>query len=800
MPVISKTRMARLLGTFFHDIGKFHYRAESVNADHAEKSGYFLREYFGRFRGIPKDVLEEAIQIAERHHYDPTSPVKEADHLAAEERTEDNISQALRPLFSIFQNIDIGKGPVPKGTFYYKPDPISITNVFPETTEDSPDSWKPDKNTVRSWHFQSWRQFLEEIKAIPQDLPFPELFDTLYYVMEKYTSRVTSAGYKSVPDISLFDHSRVVAAYADCIEESTNEDEPFLVIEGDVSGIQSFIYEIVNPRESDQSGSSKLLRGRSLFVKLLSDSVAQYILSSLNLFRIHLLLNGGGNFHIIAPNTEENQKKLKELERELNQWFLQEFQGKLGVVLASDTFSKNDIPNYQYIKQQLIDQLTKMKNKKYFSLLDHHEILFGPFIPESESGLDVCHICGSDFHRGETRRTYCGTCSNMMKVGQRIPYSKYFLVLENVTKRIENGEIPSFYLNGTRQQWFFLKDANELELMLPEFKDGINGRIFEINETDFLSSEIVDLYNRRFSKGPLQFGYKFIGQYTPTNEKQAVKSFEDLANEGPSYPYLHVIRMDVDSLGKIFIEGITNQSYTMARIANISRELDLFFTGYLNELARKYNIYITYSGGDDLFVVGHWEQALKFAMEVRKDFARMVCGNPNITISGGSFLMRKNFPIRRAAELCGEREHDAKDKMGSTKNCLSIFKEVLPWSRMEEIISWAEDVRQIIEKNSENRKYRSLIRYAKSLHDKYFDEEEEEDVEWIHKIRHKLYYMLARRANIDNKTLQKMDKIDEEEEREFIKTFSQLLDPALMENIVAAATYILLSTRQKRDN
>jgi CRISPR-associated protein Csm1 len=278
----------------------------------------------------------------------------------------------------------------------------------------------------------------------------------------------------------------------------------------------------------------------------------------------------------------------------------------------------------------------------------------------------------------------------------------------------------------------------------------------------------------------------------------AVKSFEDLANDGPSYPYLHVIRMDVDSLGKIFIEGISKQKYSMARIANLSRELDLFFTGYLNILAEEHQIYITYSGGDDLFVVGHWESALKFAMQVREKFREFTCNNPNITISGGSFLMRKNFPIRRAAELCGKKEEDAKQKKGTAKNCFSIFDEVLGWERLHEIIQWSSKVREIIQKDPEHRKYRSLIRYAKSLHDKYFDKDQEENVEWISKIRHKLHYVLARRANITHKTLNDIDNNRDQDEREFIEIFSQLLDPRLMENIVSASTYIILATRETK--
>ncbi len=88
-----------------------------------------------------------------------------------------------------------------------------------------------------------------------------------------------------------------------------NEELQFLVIGGDLSGIQSFIYNL----GANKSGA-KRLRARSFYIKTLSEVLSYRIIKDLELTPAHIVLQAGGKFHIIAPNTEDTTTKLKLIE------------------------------------------------------------------------------------------------------------------------------------------------------------------------------------------------------------------------------------------------------------------------------------------------------------------------------------------------------------------------------------------------------------------------------------------------------------------------------------------------------
>ena len=57
---------------------------------------------------------------------------------------------------------------------------------------------------------------------------------------------------------------------------------------GDLSGIQHFIYSVASPPGADAHASVHL-RGRSFYVGLFVETVAQYLLKTLGLYQPHLL-------------------------------------------------------------------------------------------------------------------------------------------------------------------------------------------------------------------------------------------------------------------------------------------------------------------------------------------------------------------------------------------------------------------------------------------------------------------------------------------------------------------------------
>jgi CRISPR-associated protein Csm1 len=154
--------------------------------------------------------------------------------------------------------------------------------------------------------------------------------------------------------------------------------------------------------------------------------------------------------------------------------------------------------------------------------------------------------------------------------------------------------------------------------------------------------------------------------------------------------------MDVDNLGKLFQEGFANPS--PARVASLSFALRLFFEGYLPELAKgekntqtiwKQDItdqlYVQYSGGDDVFVVGAWDALPELARRVREAFREYTTGHPALTLSAGVALAEEKFPLYQAAEMADEAERAAKaiTRDGERqKDAVTFLEQTLDWDEL----------------------------------------------------------------------------------------------------------------------
>lgn len=160
------------------------------------------------------------------------------------------------------------------------------------------------------------------------------------------------------------------------------------------------------------------------------------------------------------------------------------------------------------------------------------------------------------------------------------------------------------------------------------------------------------------------------------------ETFESYANES----YLGVLRMDVDNLGAKFRSLKTKHAYKQ-----FSDRLDSFFgskshpKSTLKEIAAKYkgDLCIVYSGGDDIFVVGHWNRVIEFAAEVHTTFSDNFKSD-GITLSGGIAIVKDKFPIAKAAELAGEVEEASKHFCNGKKNAFTMFGVTISWREYDD--------------------------------------------------------------------------------------------------------------------
>ncbi|MCQ2230553.1 MAG: hypothetical protein MJZ30_01685 [Paludibacteraceae bacterium] len=162
-------------------------------------------------------------------------------------------------------------------------------------------------------------------------------------------------------------------------------------------------------------------------------------------------------------------------------------------------------------------------------------------------------------------------------------------------------------------------------------------------------------------------------------DKYHFKTLEEYAKGS----YLGVLRMDVDGLGKVFIDGFPS----MDEYKSFSRKLDAFFDaekGSLYQIKKqdkyKDDMNIVYAGGDDIFAIGRWDVVIDFAAEVRNEFVEYI-GKEGVSLSGGVAIVGGKFPIAKSAELAGEAEDKAKsyEYKDKKKNAFCFLGETVSW-------------------------------------------------------------------------------------------------------------------------
>jgi CRISPR-associated protein Csm1 len=397
-------------------------------------------------------------------------------------------------------------------------------------------------------------------------------------------------------------------------------------------------------------------------------------------------------------------------------------------------------------------------------------------------------------------------------IGEVLPKTRF--MLEVVSDSFTGGKHTPFIVNfrGFHTNWIFLKDEKELEQFLNDIeKSSLESlKIYSINNTG-ITTYLSDVNNLGMNvinrcPFPVSLGFRFIGKSTPM-QNGSIMEFGEIARlnaeEGKELDYelLGILRMDVDNLGSIFSFGLKRNEdkdsiESLSRIVNLSRDLNLFFLGYLNKIAEGKRIYITYSGGDDLFVVGSWINIISFALEVKEKFTRFACLNDNVTISGGVYLSKPSFPIGKSARFAGEKESLAKSK-SSEKDRISVFDRVLKWDELKELLDYAKQLDALVKTDNKKEEIKSsylhflLTQTTETLnedgtinYDKYFSK--------LPKIK----YSLARRDVHAQGIKGKDGKI-----KENVRLLSKIIndDPhKYYENFIVPASYVILKNRKSQ--
>lgn len=650
-----------VIGSLLHDIGKIIYRSGKDSRKHAE-SGY---DFLLKEIGLTDNDLLNSIKY---HHYsniksnavaqnDICYLVNFADSIAlgegSKKSNEDDTRRLIvknAPLESVFNILNNNDQ-----KFHYSSTTIDIDGDI-----NFPTSEKVEVNE------DIYLSLLDKLTLELKKIEFSEKWILrLLSFLEVNTSYIPSSiDANGLMDISLFDHVKLTAGFASCIEayllensisdyktellvnsEAAHNREMFLFLSMDISGIQNFIYTISTDK------ALKQLRARSLYLEILMEHLIDELLSKLNLTRANLIYSGGGHSYLVLPNTELAKKVIDDFEKDVNVWFIENFDVTLYIGVGYAECSANALNN------KPTNALSQLHNKIYHKMAErkYHRYTADEIIKLNNDKFSQKKFDG---------KRECSVCKRVDNIiDNRCPICN---ALEKMSVNIMNND------------YFVVTDKCENELPLPFDK---SLKAIYLDKDDKVLSK-YEKQNARIYKKNLLNSLDVVGQNLWVGDYHHEDVFTDLVNSSTGVKKLAVLRADVDNLGKTFIQGFSDKYASLTRTAVLSRQLSLFFKCYIKTIfTRPSKFYLTekeneklavtivYSGGDDVFLVGAWDSVFEAFTNLKVALSKFT--QDQLSISGGIGIYPDKYPISVMASEVAELEECSKHL--ENKNGVTYF-------------------------------------------------------------------------------------------------------------------------------
>ena len=746
---IFKAALAGLL----HDIGQFAQRG-GREGSHVEIGRDVVEKEFAAF-WPPGWDSEIADSIAA--HHTPTvadelvKALQVADWLAAMESDQDKGPQAAglpQQLQPIVGKITLDKGGAEPNWLL----PATALTLTPLEDNDAEAADKPypplfpqQDLTPRVNNEETlWDDFLNAARALPGPIDSLTRFTGLMSVLRQYGAQIPAARGETdntqdaaMLDVSLYDHLKITAAIAPCLLKLEAGEVDALhrlqqhkilsydrvvarLVRADFGGIQSFIYRITTPeREREHRATAKRLRGRSFYLSLLAEVTADWLLRQLDLTAANALYIGGGRFDLLVPADEETLRRLAQLGDSLQAWLVEQFEGVISLEWVAEDLRPTDFQDLRPINQALDDKLAQAKQRKFGSVL-------APDFFTVRAIERVCAVCGLTPTRrsNEPSEQICPSCEMQKHIGTHLPKSSYIARLygpqgAQTLAQVKSLAEKTIHFSAPHPGPMDISVAllNEVDLRLlleAAVKTEVEMIVYRLNHLGQSSQAWP---------GNVSLADLYLANAAPRQGEQ-VYDFDDMAELSQGAKLLGVLKADVDHLGLVF--GLGLQPSSLSRVAALSHTFDRFFSGYLNTLCqqvterwrqalpdeqkkglRKKGIsfetltslfYIVYAGGDDLLIIGPWDQTVELAHVLNDAFRDYTCRNPDITLSAGITLVKPHFPVQRFVALADEALEQAKT-LGRDR--ITIFTGTTPWG---------QDQKQV--------GFEQLLKLAKALADK----------------------------------------------------------------------------------
>jgi len=626
--------------------------------------------------------------------------------------------EALTCIFSLVRDTrnDDGSLPSPR---YCRPQALSLSSkdgdsvLFPTSLDEA-----------RGPGSCLWTGFRAEFEQIPHTEIAP-FFEAFYHLYLKYAWAVPCT--YGEQGVSLFEQWKAVAALVFASDGQATPASEFTLIGGDIPGIQTFVYTITS------KGAAKGLRGRSFFLQLLGDAVVRRLVADLGLCPANVIYAAGGNFMILGPPLSAQvlgqsvRERLEVFQEAVDGALLDEIAGDLALALAWKTVGADEIGQPAFGREVCkgVRKGVAARKGQLFARIaaSRRKDVFGP---QGKPGNRYCAICHRPLGRdegipmqeapepgtGEAARR-CEVCDGFQRLAERIAGARV-LAIGTTGKPPAAGQRWQEALWRVAGRWYDFDPLQDAHLAPGTF-------LYAINHTDFLAqgahgftlmasvtprvtgADVARWKRRRDESGEEADEEPRVG---------AIRTFGQMAQVARGAKRIGVLRMDVDDLGQIVGGGL--EGPTMARVSALSAALDRFFAGRLNAICQEVNarhpeagagedrgdrLYVIYSGGDDLFVVGSWDLLPELAEWVHDEFADWAGHNPAVHISGGITVEAPGAPLYQMARRAGGAEHQAKShvRSGARKDAISFFGMAFKWDEWLRVREQRCQVEKLVE-------------------------------------------------------------------------------------------------------
>ncbi len=704
-----------VLASYLHDVGKFAQRADKKDLFKKEyealvgvkqkgewyshQHAVYTKCFLEKFRNVlPDDVDTKAVIDLASCHHNPSSYeewiIAQGDRLSSgsdrcnvlkenEEIQNDEVSAKFyeKPMIHILSTVKIDGRDEGK-TAYCKMASLEKDAVLSSS----------EKKIGKEDYERLWKDFEADFQKL-QDLKYNNFVPALDSLLERYWWCIPSAT-NADADISLYQHAKTTAAFASAIylfqkevgkenkvELEKNDENKFIFIKSDVSGIQKYIFDL-----KTTSDNAKLLRAKSFQIAMLGKIISDRIVQAFDLSGANVLTSAGGNSMILLPNTKSVRSKLEEIQKESQEYFLREFAGKLSVIISSGIeASAKDIQkeNVRALINKIGTDADCAKQKKM-------QIALG------KSGHILSDLYGALQQNGECPQCGLYPSSGLGEDGNRKPCKNCDMLKEIGGKLVKAARVS---VNAKE-----LKHFGEMVKVYRDEKSGERG-LYSVN--DFTGKNAL----------------LYLPYTAPKKENGDLLTFEEIAKKSTGNKKLAMFKADIDNLGFIFSSGL-GKRMSFSRYADMSFMLHYFFSAFYthflesksclmtsddgNKITVKYKdvIYTVFSGGDDLCVLGSWDAVLHFACDFHKALEDFTNHNPSVSLSAGIALGSSNVPVKNLAEEAEnalEKSKARKIDDKTVKNAITVFDTTVSWGDFEDLLKAGEKIQNHLESENDKR-------------------------------------------------------------------------------------------------